>query len=427
MTESNPTRTSSARGIAVGLVAGLALGAGAMWALRPKPAAAAAAGNNTKQAYQCPMHPQIMQDHAGACPICGMDLVVLEGTSAPQSPGPEGMVSVQISPERQQLMGMKKVAVEEAAPGGELRLNGRVAVDEGRIHKLAVRVEGYVDRLYADSLGRPVRKGEPLMELMSPDYSSAQREYLGALKTWQAFEATEQGPLYKTLADTGRRRLVYLGADTAQLEALEKTGQSQNLVLRSPMDGIITAKTVNQGSRVAAADHPLEITDLGSVWVWADLYEAEAGRVKPGTPAQVRVPSLGDRVLPARVTYLDPALNPQTRVLRARLELANPGFVLRPEMLVEVLVRTEARRGLWIPQDALLNSGTARIVFVDVGGGYFEPRDVKPGQSAGGKVEILDGLKKGESVVAGAAFLVDSESRLQAALAQMAAKAGAKH
>lgn len=426
MTEPTPTRPSPIRGLALGLAAGLALGAGATWALRPKPQAAASSGTTAKQAYQCPMHPQIMQDHAGACPICGMDLVILEGTSAPQSPGPDGMVSVQISPERQQLMGMKKAVVEEAASGGELRLNGRVAVDEGRVHKLAVRVEGYVEKLYADSLGRPVRKGEPLMELMSPDYSSAQREYLGALQTWKAFETTEQGPLYKTLADTGRRRLVYLGADPAQLAGLEQSGQSQNLVLRAPMDGIITAKTINQGSKVAAADHPLEITDLGRVWVWADLYEAEAGRVKPGTPAQVRVPSLGDRLLPARVTFLDPALNPQTRVLRARLELANPGLLLRPEMLVEVRVKTEARKGLWIPQDALLNSGTARIVFVDVGGGYFEPRDVKTGQTSGGRVEILDGLKKGETVVAGAAFLVDSESRLQAALAQMAAKAGAK-
>ena len=138
------------------------------------------------------------------------------------------------------------------------------------------------------------------------------------------------------------------------------------------------------------------------------------------------MPSLGDRAFPARVTYLDPALNPQTRVLRARLELANPGQLLRPEMLVEVVLTTEARKGLWIPQDALLNSGTARIVFVDVGGGYFEPRDVKPGQTSGGRVEILDGLKKGESVVAGAAFLVDSESRLQAALAQMAGKSGVR-
>ncbi len=424
MTEPIQTRTPSYRGIVIGLLAGIALGAGAMWLQRPKPAPAPAGA--AKQAFQCPMHPQIMQDHAGACPICGMDLVVLEGTSAPQSPGPEGMVSVQISPERQQLMGMKKVAVEEAAPGGELRLNGRVAVDEGRVHKLALRVEGYIEKLQADSLGRQVRKGDPLMELVSPDWSSAQREYLGALKTWKRFEATDQGPLYKALADTGRRRLAYLGADTAQLEALEQSGLSQNLVVRAPLDGIITAKTVNQGSRVAAGDHPLEITDLGTVWIWADLYEAEAGRVRPGTPAQVRVPSLGDRVFPARVTYLEPALNPQTRVLRARLELANPGHMLRPEMLVEVVLTTEARKGLWIPQDALLNSGTARIVFVDVGGGYFEPRDVKPGQTSGGRVEILDGLKKGESVVAGAAFLVDSESRLQAALAQMAGKSGAR-
>lgn len=424
MTESLPSRNSKFPGLALGLVAGLLLGAGAMWALRPKTAPAAA--SKTK-AYQCPMHPQILQDHPGACPICGMDLVILEGSAAPQSPGPEGMVTVQISPERQQLMGLKKAAVEEAAFGGELRLNGRVAVDERRVHKLAVRVEGYVERLHADSLGRPVRKGEPLMELMSPDYSSAQREYLGALKTWKEFQESDQAPIYKVLADTARRRLVFLGADAKSLERLEQSGLSQNLVLASPVDGVITAKTINAGSKVAAADHPLEITDLGSVWVWADLYEAEAGRVRPGMAAEVVVPFLGGRRLPARISFLDPALNPQTRVIRARLELANPGFLLRPEMQVEVLLRTESRKGLWIPQDALLNSGTTRIAFVDVGDGYFEPREVKTGQASAGKVEILDGLKKGESVVAGASFLVDSESRLQAALAQMAAKAASKH
>jgi Cu(I)/Ag(I) efflux system membrane fusion protein len=425
MTDPTPVqspRSTSARGVAIGLATGLVLGAGAMWALRPKPQTAAADSKAAAKAYQCPMHPQILQDHPGACPICGMDLVIMEGTSAPQSPGPEGMLSVQISTERQQLMGLKKVAVEEASHGGELRLNGRVAVDERRVHKLAVRVEGYVERLHADSLGRPVRKGEPLMELMSPDYSSAQREYLGALKTWKEFGNTDQGPVYKTLADTARRRLVFLGADAAQVERLEQTGLAQNLIVASPMDGIITAKTVNVGSKVAATEHPLEITDLSSIWVWADLYEAEAGRVKPGTAAQVKVPALGGRTFPAKVTFLDPALNPQTRVLRARLELANPGLLLRPEMLVEVLVQTETRKGLWIPQDALLDSGTARIAFVDVGNGYFEPREVKTGQSSGGKVEILDGLKKGEAVVAGATFLVDSESRLQAALAQMSAK-----
>ena len=411
-------RRSASFGLVVGLGAGLLLGGGAMWALRPKAPVAAAA----KKTYQCPMHPQILQDHPGACPICGMDLVIMEGSAAPQSPGPEGMVTVQISAERQQLMGLKKVAVEEAAHGGELRLNGRVAVDERRVHKLALRVEGYVERLYADSLGRPVRKGEPLMELLSPDYSAAQREYLGALKTWREFETSDQGPVYKVLADTARRRLHFLGADAKQVERLEQSGLSQNLVLTSPMDGIITAKSINAGSRVAASDHPLEITDLSSVWVWADLYEGEAGRVKPGTPALVSVPSLGGRNFPARVSFLDPALNPQTRILRARLELANPGLALRPEMLVEVVLKTEARKGLWIPQDALLNSGTSKIAFVDVGDGYFEPRDVKIGQSSGGKVEILDGLKKGEQVVAGASFLVDSESRLQAALAQMAAK-----
>lgn len=422
MSEPNPSPSKShlGRGLVLGLAAGLLLGAGAMALLRPKPAAPAASGDS-KKAYQCPMHPQILQDHPGACPICGMDLVVMEGSSAPQSPGPDGMVTVQIPTERQQLMGLRLAAVEEAAHGAELRLNGRVAVDERRVHKLALRVEGFVEKLHADFLGRPIRKGEPLMELLSPDYLSAQREYTGARDTFKAFEKTDQAAVYRSLMDTGRQRLLYLGAVAHDIELLEQGGKAQNLVLRAPVDGILTAKTVNAGSRVAANDHPLEITDLSTVWVWADLYESEAGQVRPGTPVEVLAP--GGKVLAGRVAFLDPTVNPQTRVLRARVELPNPGFLLRPEMLVEVRVRTSARKGLWIPQDALLNSGAQKIAFVDVGSGYFEPRDVKPGATGQGKVEILDGLKKGERVVTGAAFLVDSESRLQAALAQMSAKA----
>lgn len=409
-------RRSFGGGLALGLLAGLLMGGGALLALRPRPQMTAKAAAT---AFQCPMHPQIIQDHTGACPICGMDLVVMEGATDLQSPGPDGMVSVQISPERQQLIGLRTVKVEEGDTGGEIRTSGRVVADERRVHRIALRVEGYVQRLDADFLGRPFRKGERLMELHSPEFAAAQGEYLAALQAHRKLGATEQGPRYQELVEAARRRLRFMGAAPGLLESLEQGGEIQReLVVRAPSDGILSAKSVSLGSKVAAMDQPLELTDLGVVWVLADLYESDLGRVKVGMSAEFEVPALGKRFL-GRVSFLDPALDPKTRTLRARLELANPGLALRPEMLGEARLRVPGRRGLRVPVDAILDSGTRKIAFVDVGKGYFEPREVKTGNASGELVEVLEGLAQGESVVTGAAFLVDSESRLRAAVAQM--------
>lgn len=410
-------------GLVLGLVAGLLASGVGGWLLRPRPTAAPVAG---KQAYQCPMHPQILQDHPGSCPICGMDLVVMEGGVGPQSPGPEGLVSVQISPERQQLMGLRTVEVVEGEGGGSLRSPGRVAVDERRVHKVALRVDGYVEKLQADFLGRPVRKGEVLMELHSPEFVAAQRELLAASGALKAHGAGDQGQRYRDLVETARRRLAFLGAGEAFIAELERSGQVQHtLGVLSPADGVLTAKTINTGSKVAAMDQPLEITDLGGVWVLADLYEGDLERVKVGMAADFEVPALGNRRFAGRVAFLDPALDPKTRTLKARIELPNPGLQLRPEMLGEVLLKAPGRRSLRVPLDAVLDSGTLKVAFVEVGNGYFEPRELKVGLSSGETVEVLEGLTKGERVVTRANFLVDSESRLKAALNQMAQKSGA--
>jgi len=213
--------------------------------------------------------------------------------------------------------------------------------------------------------------------------------------------------------------LIFLGAGPSLLESLERGEEPQrSLRVLAPGNGILTAKTVNLGSKVAAMDQPLELTDLAAVWVLADLYEGDLGRVRVGMNATFEVPALGKH-FPGRVSFLDPALDPKTRTLKARIELANPALLLRPEMLGEVRLQVPGKRGLRVPVDAILDSGTRKIAFVDVGKGYFEPREVKTGLASGDRVEVLEGLALGESVVSGAAFLVDSESRLRAAVAQM--------
>lgn len=412
--------------LAIGLSLGLTLGALGTWLVLRQKAAPHAHGSAKPQAYQCPMHPQILQDHPGDCPICGMDLVVMEGSQALQSPGPEGLVTVQIDPARQQLMGLRLAKAEEGQLEGGFRAPGRVVLDETRLKRVTVKVEGYVEKLHADFTGRPVRKGEALFELYSPDFLNAQREYLVALRTQASLKGTDQEARWMELAGTARRRLEFLDAPEALLKHLDQGGEvKRHLTVNAPASGLITVRNIAQGSRLGPSDVALEIADLSHVWVVAEVFEADLARVKAGMGATLDLPSLGRKLI-GRVVFLDPMVDPKTRTLRARLEFPNPGGDLRPEMLGEVTFQSPARKSLTVPLDAVLDSGSRKIVFVDVTKGHFEPREVTVGQRSLDRVEILDGLEKGESVVTRAAFLIDSESRLQAALAEMTKRKGAK-
>ncbi len=421
--ESVEREPKTRRGLIPGLVLGLVLGGGAVALFRPAAKVPPpAAGKAT--AYQCPMHPQILQDHAGACPICGMDLVVMEGRQDLQSPGPEGLVTVQIDPQRQQLMGLRTVKPETMALAGEVRAPARVVADESRTTKVTVKLDGFVERLSADFVGRPVKKGDVLFELYSPELLTAQREYLVALRSLEAQRGTPQEARWMEISGTARRRLEFLDVPATLLAELEaKKDVIRCLPVKSPVDGIVSLKPINVGSRIAPGDVALELTDLSRIWVQADLFEADLGRIRVGMTGELQIPALG-KTIQGRVTFLDPALDPKSRTLKARLEFPNPGGLLRPEMLGEVVFKVGEHKALTIPTDAVLDSGTRKIVFVDVTKGHFEPREIRTGASGRDRVEVLEGLAKDEAVVTRAAFLVDSESRLQAALAELTKKKG---
>ena len=412
------TTNGTMKGLALGLAAGLVGGGGVAWLLlrRPAPAAAAAPAPK-KQMYQCPMHPQILQDHPGSCPICGMDLVAMEGEGAASEV--EGQATVTLSPERQQLMGLRFAEAALGPLGGAWTAPGRVIVDETRVRKVALKVEAYLQRLRADFVGKPVRAGEPLFEYFSHDLLAAQKEYVLALKNRAA--------LGEGLVEAARQRLRVLDVPESAVAALEAGGAPQStLSYLSPVTGIVTAKTVVEGQRLPAGDTALEVTDLGVVWVAVDLFEADAARVKVGQGARFSVPALG-RTFQGHVAFLDAGLNPQTRTLRARLTLPNPGMALKPEMLGEVTFEASARKTLTVPVDAVLDSGQRRIVFVDLGQGRLQPKEVTVGERSGDLVEVKSGLMAGERVVRGATFLVDSESRLKAVLQRMTDAGHAGH
>ncbi len=444
---------------------GLAAGAGgtALVLHRPAPAHEAPA-----QKYQCPMHPQIIQDHPGDCPICGMKLVPIEGGGAKapegkgkllfyrspmdpavtsptprkdemgmdyvpvyesdlqgEGPSAAGRAAVVIDPERQQLIGLKTAPVVAGNVSGSVRTVGKVAVDETRVRKVNVKVDGFIEKLYVDYLGMPVAKGSPLFSLYSPDFVSAQREYLLALKT-----AADLSPgAFKSNGDAlvaaARERLRLWDVPEREIDQLAKTGQvRKDLVLRSPVAGVVTAKMVVQGSRVGPGDAPFEITDLSHIWVQADLYESDLPKVKVGDSATFTAQALPGRTFKGRVAFIDPVLDPQTRTAKARLAFANPKGELKPALFGEAVIQGHDRKGLLVPLDAVMDAGTQKVAFVALGDGRFEPRVVTTGATSGEQVQILTGLEPGEQVVTGASFLVDSESRLRAALAQMAAGKG---
>lgn len=453
--------------VALGLVAGI----GGTLMLRPAPKhdhdhEAASAAAPKKQMYQCPMHPQIIQDHAGTCPICGMDLVPMEGEAAkdrgkivyyrsPMNPsqtspvpakdemgmdyvavyegdlkgegaGIESHATVKIDHERQQLIGLRTEKVVEGTVSGELRALGRVAVDETRVRKVTVKVEGFVEKLFVDFVGRPVAKGQPLFSLYAPEFVSAQREYLLALKTQKALSGGSLQASGGDLLEAAKRRLTLWDVPPEAIDRLEKTGEVQRaLTLRSPISGIVTVKGVVEGARLTPADIPFEITDLSRVWVQVDVYEAELGRVKVGLPAELTVQAAPGKTFKGRIAFVDPVMDPKTRTAKARLEFPNPAGELKPEMFGDVLLKGQGREGLIVPLDAVLDAGATKVAFVALGDGKFEPREVTTGITVGEKVEIRSGLKAGDDVVVRANFLVDSESRLKAALAHLSQKGAA--
>ncbi len=407
--------------VALGLVAGI----GGTLLLRPAktgPAPEAATAAPKKQMYQCPMHLQIIQDHPGTCPICGMDLVPMDGHGT-EAASVGDHAAITIDHERQQLIGLRTEKVAEGMVSGELRALGRVVVDETRVRKVNVKVEGFVEKLFVDFVGKPVAKGQPLFSLYSPEFVSAQREYLLALQTQKSLSGGSLQGSGGELLESARRRLSLWDVPKETIDHLEQTGEIQKaLTLRSPSSGVVTVKNVMEGARITPADILFEITDLSRVWVQVDVYEAELSRAKVGMPAELTTQASPGKTFMGRVAFVDPVMDPKTRTAKARVEFPNPKGELRPEMFGDVLLKGQGRKGLIVPLDAVMDAGTTKVVFVSLGDGKFEPREVSTGTTVGEKVEIQSGLQVGEEVVVRANFLVDSESRLKAVLAHLSQK-----
>jgi Cu(I)/Ag(I) efflux system membrane fusion protein len=398
--------------------------------------------------YVCPMHPQIVRDQPGSCPICGMDLVVVEPEAESAGAGeilyyrhlhnPEitsdrpmqdemGMAyvpiyddggggAVKIAPEVVNNLGVRTALVERSRLWRRMDTVGYVDYDESELVHIHLRTDGWIERLFVETLGDRVRKGDPLFELYSPDLVNAQQEYLQALASGN-----------KSLIAASRDRLDALGVSRGQVDALARGGKvQQRVTVYSPHDGIVATLNVREGMYVKLATEVMSLADLATVWVLAELFEQETGWVEPGQPAEVRLSFQPGRTWEGEVDYVYPSLDPKTRTLRARLRFDNPDRALKPNMYADVPIYGGARRGiLVIPREALIRTGREQRVILDLGDGRFAPRAVVAGMESGDYVEIQSGLREGERVVTSGQFLIDSEASLKASLKRMQSGAAA--
>lgn len=393
----------------------------------PKPAPVATAP--VAQRWHCPMHPNYVSDHPGDCPICGMQLVPMEPPAAPQpasAPPVQGMATVELSPQRQQLIGLKSATVQRVQFAAGIRTSGRIAFDETRIHHVHTRYEAYVEHLYADFVGKYVKRGEPLVALYSPELLTAEQEYLLALTTRRSQEVSGRS-LGIDLVESARQKLLLWNISASDIAELERRGQpSHTLKLYAPASGYVVAKTAVHGMRVKPEDSLFDIVDLSQVWVLADIYEYELPRIQLGQSAVVTVSFWPGRRWTGRVSYIFPSVDPKTRTVRVRLDAANPQGDLKAEMFADVELQVAPRSALVIPEDAVLESGVRKVVFVLSNAGQLQPREIQTGDRAEHQYEVRSGLREGERVSVGASFLVDSESRLQSALGALASPAANK-
>jgi RND family efflux transporter MFP subunit len=382
---------------------------------------ATAPGEKTTR-YHCPMHPSYVSDKPGECPICGMALVPLEEEQI--TVAVPGLAEVKISPERQQLIGVRAGSVERRPLDQTIRTVGKVDYDERRVAHIHTRIDGWIKEIFVNYTGQLVKLHQPLFTLYSPELVATQEEYLLALKAQRRlgdnpFQDVAAGA--GSLLEAARRRLLLWEVSDAQIAELERTGKPLlEVTILSHSEGFVVEKKALEGMRVEGGEDLYVLADLADVWVYADLYEYELPLVQVGQRAKVSLSYYPGEEFRGEVVYIYPYLDSQTRTARVRIEFPNPGWKLKPGMFANVEIQTDRGEGLVVPGSAVLDSGTRKIVFVDKGEGRFEPREVELGGRAGDGFEVLSGLEEGEQVITSANFLIDSESQIKAALGAMA-------
>ncbi len=429
----------------------------------------AVAASKTAQLWTCVMHPQVVSDKPGKCPICGMELVpkATVSTSAPATvvspvaeiggrkvlywydpmspgsrfdkpgkspfmdmnlvpkyadeepgtagPGATSAPSVALSAAAIRATGVSTAPVVREQLVHEIRAVGEIAADETRLERVSARVAGRVEKLWTNFTGQPVRRGAPLYSLYSPDLVASEREYLLALENRRrlAGASAEAARSAESLVEASRDRLRLWGISNEQIRTLERTGRPElALTFASPVSGVVLQKSVVEGQYVSEGTELYLLADLSSVWLVAQVYEFELGRIRPGQAVTATVTSYPGREFDGKVVFVEPVLDTETRTARVRAILPNPRGDLKPGMFADARLSLPLGDQLSIPKSAAIDTGVRQVVYVETSPGSFTPRQVKLGATAGDRREIISGLREGEKVVAAANFFIDSQAQL---------------
>lgn len=425
--------------------------------------------------WHCPMHPTYTSDKPGDCPICGMKLVPIpKGESAASkveatpgerpvlfyrspmdpsvtSPVPakdvmgmdylpvyadeasrpassvSGLATVETTASGIEIAGVRTAVAKVERLGRPTRTVGLVLPDERRVRHVHTKISGWVETLHVNFTGQLVRRGQPILAIYSPELLASQEEYLRARRSAERFaqsnipEVREGG---EELVASARRRLELFDVPRDFLATLDRTGEAQRAVtLVAPAAGFVTSKQVLEGMEVQPGMELFTLTDLSHVWVEAEFYEGEARLIELGQQASIHLPYEPGHAMTGQVTFIYPTLSPESRTLKVRLEFDNPDGHLKPGMFVDVTSDLQTAEGVSVPEDAVIDSGLRQVIFVESAPGTFEPREVQVGLRGNGRAVILSGVAEGERVATRANFLLDSESRLRAALAASQATA----
>ncbi|MDY7092807.1 MAG: efflux RND transporter periplasmic adaptor subunit [Acidobacteriota bacterium] len=388
-----------------------------------------------EELWTCPMHPNILEEEPGSCPICGMDLVPVEASAPMEDPGSTGSdgmameaTEVRIDPVMVQTMNVRTETVRREELAQRIRTVGYLEYDQDRMVTVTTKYRGWIENVYVHYLGEEVRRGQPMFEIYAPELVQTQRELLSALEFARRMDGASEGARQRAqaLVEAARQRLAYWDVTDSQLERLESSGEVfRTLTVYAPASGVVM-KTLPglEGMAVQPGMELFHLADLSTLWLSVELYEDQVAWVREGTEAEITLTYFPGETFTGRVQLVAPEMSAETRTLPVRLAIPNREGRLRPGMFATVRFaqRDEAAQPpLTVSSQAVLRDGRRSLVVLALGGGRFLPREVTLGRESEGRVEVLAGLEAGEEVVTSAQFLLDSESSLAAAIQKLVA------
>jgi Cu(I)/Ag(I) efflux system membrane fusion protein len=378
--------------------------------------------------FTAPVSAQEHAGHSSPSKAAAKSKTVAPEVKKPAVESREDIPQVEISPEQQKLIGVKTVKVDIRQLQKTIRTVGRLEADESKLATVNTKIEGWIEKLYVEATGSYIKKGQPLVDIYSPELVATQQEFLNALK-WakQSSEVKQEkdknsstdlsGLIAQDAAATleaSRQRLLLWDISKDQIKKIEESGKTiRTLTLYSPVNGFITQKMAVLGMKVMPGEKLFDVADLSSIWVIADIYEYELPLIKVGNRALITMSYLPGKELYSQIDYIYPTISAETRTIKVRLKLPNHNNQLKPQMFTNVEIKINLGKKLMIPESAVIDTGKGTVTYVDLGNNAFEPREIKTGLRAEGYIEVLKGVKKGEAVVSSANFLIDSEAQLK--------------